>query len=104
MLRQTGKIIRQTGKIMTKSSVITYRLSITMAGLIIGYVFSSDQPALISIRIKLLKHRPRWLSWMRRPTGDQEVANSAPPGAEVGNIFSWRLIMKYFLRSLSPFS
>ena len=45
--------------------------------------------------------RPRWLSWMRRPTGDQEVAGSTP--AEVGNILSWRLIMKYFLRSFSPF-
>ena len=45
--------------------------------------------------------RPRWLSWMRRPTGDQEVAGSTP--AKVGNILSWRLIMKYFLRSFSPF-
>ena len=27
-----------------------------------------------------------------RPTGDQEVAGSIP--AEVGNILSWRLIMK----------
>ena len=45
--------------------------------------------------------RPRWLSWMRRPTGDQEVAGSTP--AEVGNILSWRLIMKYFLRSFSSF-
>ena len=44
---------------------------------------------------------PRWLSWMCRPTGDQEVAGSTP--AEVGNILSWRLIMKYFLRSFSPF-
>ena len=34
-------------------------------------------------------------------TGDQEVAGSTP--AEVGNILSWRLIMKYFLRSFSPF-
>ena len=32
-----------------------------------------------------------------RPTGDQEVAGSTP--AEVGNILSWRLITKYFLRS-----
>ena len=31
---------------------------------------------------------------MRRPTGDQEVAGSTP--AEVGNILSWRLIMKFF--------
>ena len=30
--------------------------------------------------------RPRWLSWMRRPTGDQEVVGSTP--AEVGNILS----------------
>ena len=29
-------------------------------------------------------YRPRWLSWMRCPTGDQEVAGSTP--AEVGNI------------------
>ena len=28
------------------------------------------------------------------PTGDQEVAGSTP--TEVGNILSWRLIMKYF--------
>ena len=35
------------------------------------------------------------------PTGDQEVAGSTP--AEVGNILLWRLIMKYFLRSFSPF-
>ena len=37
---------------------------------------------------------------MRRPTGDQKVAGSTP--AEVANILSWRLIMKYFLRSFSP--
>ena len=36
-----------------------------------------------------------------RPTGDQEVAGSTT--AEIGNILSWRLIMKYFLRSFSPF-
>ena len=45
--------------------------------------------------------RPRWLNWMRCPTGDQEVTGSAP--AKVSNILSWRLIMKYFLRSFSPF-
>ena len=49
----------------------------------------------------LKKHLIWWLSWMRRPTGDQEVAGSTP--AEVGIILSWRLIMKYFLRSFSPF-
>ena len=35
-----------------------------------------------------------------RLTGDQEVAGSTP--TEVGNILSWRLIMKYFLWSFSP--
>ena len=35
-----------------------------------------------------------------RLTGDQEVVGS--PLAEVGNILSWRLIMKYFLRSFCP--
>ena len=43
--------------------------------------------------------RPQWLSWMRRQTGDQEVAGSTP--AEVCNILSWRLIVKYFQRSFS---
>ena len=51
-------------------------------------------------RLKIpITSRPRWLSWMRRPTGNQEVAGSTL--AEVGNILSWRLIMKYFLRSFS---
>ena len=45
--------------------------------------------------------KPWWLSWMRRPTGDQEVTGSTP--AEVDNILSWSLIVKYFLRSFSPF-
>ena len=45
--------------------------------------------------------RPRWLSWMCRPTGDREVAGSTL--VEVGNILSLRLNMKYFLRSFSPF-
>ena len=36
-----------------------------------------------------------------RLTGDQEVAGSTP--AEVGNILSWRLILKYFLQSFSSF-
>ena len=54
----------------------------------------------VSAKISFADCRPRWLSWMRRPTGDQEVAGSTP--VEVGNILSWRLIMKYFLRSFSP--
>ena len=35
------------------------------------------------------------------PTGDQEVAGSIPNGSS--NILSWRLIMKHFLWSFSPF-
>ena len=35
------------------------------------------------------------------PTGDQKVAGSIP--AEVGDILSWRLTMKYFVRSISSF-
>ena len=35
-----------------------------------------------------------------RLTGDQEVVGSAP--SKVANILSWRLIMKYFLRSFFP--
>ena len=58
---------------------------------------TATQKEQVTSRIHLL----RWLSWIRRPTGDQEVAGSTP--AEVGNILSWRLIMKYFLRSFSPF-
>ena len=47
-------------------------------------------------------HRPALVAQLDAPsTGDQEVAGSTP--AEVGNILSWRLIMKYFLRSFSPF-
>ena len=34
------------------------------------------------------------------PTGDQVVGSNP---AEVDNILSWRLIMKYFLQSFSPF-
>ena len=36
-----------------------------------------------------------------RSTGDQEIAGSIPAG--YGNILSWRLIMKYYIRSFSPF-
>ena len=40
-------MLRETGKIVTRSAVITNQLSITMAELIIDYLFSSDKPALI---------------------------------------------------------
>ena len=45
--------------------------------------------------------KPALVDQLRRPTGDQEVAGSIL--AEIGNILSLRLIMKYFLRSFSPF-
>ena len=35
-------------------------------------------------------------------TGNQEVVGSIPDGS--GNICFWRLIMKYFLWSFSPFT
>ena len=35
-----------------------------------------------------------------RPTGGQDVTGSSPTGS--GNILSWKLIMKYFLRWSSP--
>ena len=54
-----------------------------------------------SFRVDPKRSWPQWLSWMRRPSGDQEVAGSTP--AEVGSILSWRLTMKCFLRSFSPF-
>ena len=50
--------------------------------------------------IEISSHRLVWTKYERQ-TGDREVAGSTP--AEVGNILSWRLIMKYFLRSFSPF-
>ena len=65
------------------------------------HVFSLKTLSIVVDR-KRKYSRPRWLSWMRRPTGDQEVAGSTP--AEVGNILSWWLIMKYFLRSFSTFN
>ena len=42
----------------------------------------------MNVSRRFYNNRPRCLSWMRRPTGDQEIAGSTP--AEVGNILSWR--------------
>ena len=50
--------------------------------------FTADEPALVA-------------QLAARPIGDQEVVGLTP--AEVSNILSWRLIMKYFLQSFSPF-
>ena len=43
-------------------------------------------PLIVDPSSKGRQCRHRWLSWKRRPTGDQEVAGSTP--AEVGNILS----------------
>ena len=46
--------------------------------------------------------RPPWFSWICIPL---ETMRSwvRPPPTKVSNILSWRLIMKYFLWSFSPF-
>ena len=56
----------------------------------VGYIRVQQDKGLTNTPQPLYS-RPRWLSWMRRPTGDQEVAGSTP--AEVSNILSWRLII-----------
>ena len=43
----------------------------------------------------------RWVSWMCIWLMIRRLQAGLTP-AEVGNILSWRLIMKYFLRSFSP--
>ena len=59
--------------------------------------------------LKFLK-KPTWSTFAilasvaqldMHPTGDQEVAGSTPAGSET--VFLGDLIMKYFLRSFSPF-
>ena len=53
--------------------------------------------------MKLHTKKPASVAQLDAPlTGDQEVVGSTP--AEIGNILSWRLIMKYFLWSFSPFA
>ena len=51
---------------MTKSSLITNRLSIAMAGLIVDYLFSSDYPALVIGAIYNKKYRQKYerARWM----------------------------------------
>ena len=72
------------------------RAPLTVIADFLIYLFSEKK-----YQISTIKGQPRWLSWMRRLTEDQEVVGLTP--AEVGNILSWRLIMKYFLRSFPPF-
>ena len=52
-------------------------------------------------------NQPPWLSWVHIWQVIGGWSDWRPGGrgfdAEVGNILSWRLIIKYFLRSFSPF-
>ena len=106
MIRQICNV-RPQDIVTTRSSELLVQLGIEDLDLILkerrlrryGHVERSNGAVKRAFDIQV--GRPQWLSWMRRPTGDQEVAGSTP--AEVGNILSWRLIMKYFLRSFSPF-
>ena len=50
-------MLRQTVKIMTESSKITNRLSVTMTGSTIDYLFSYDWPALIACLKKFIPFR-----------------------------------------------
>ena len=100
-------ISRTTYYVIQPKSRVKKQLSLSLSLLHFVYFSLVPTPAETKCKSRSLSlslslySRPRWLSWMRRPTGDQEVAGSTP--AEVGNILSWRLIMKYFLRSFSPF-
>ena len=64
---------------------LSYLLSLTIISF--STIFSLYHLSLFSLSIG--DCRLRWLTWMRRPTGDQEVAVLTP--AKVGNILSWRL-------------
>ena len=86
---------------MSKYVFLTSRLIIVYVDRHIKRWMKRRQKCISWLRKLSTENRPRWLSWMRHPIGDQEVAGSTP--AEVGNILSWRLIVKYFLRSFSPF-
>ena len=86
---------RLTGNQKVKSSISTRSGSRNISFIEIDHgIFST-------VILSLPLSQPQWLIWMRRPTGDQEAAGSTP--AEVGNILSRRLIVKYFLLSFSPF-
>ena len=92
--QRCGRVVPHTSSVVLSSPVLMLFQ--------ISSVVPSAKPAdVLTCKLKTTWSRPRWLSWMRRPTGDQEVAGSTP--AEVGKILSWRLIMKYFLQSFSPF-
>ena len=52
-------------------------------------------------RCNHFKCRPRWLSWMRRPTGDQEVADLTPPRSATffRRDWSWNIFYGHSLPS-----
>ena len=101
----TAKLPKAYGKDtdQTAGEQTVLGLSCSSVGKVMGYIrrFCCHISKGENSHRQTLPCRPQWLSWMRRPTRDQEVTCSTP--AEVLNILSWRLIMKYILRSFSPF-
>ena len=51
--------------------------------------------------IRIIFNRPQWLSWMRSQLVIGRLQDWPPPAWKLS---SWRVIMKYFLWSFSPFS
>ena len=94
--------VKITPKVKKKAEAVILVCDMSSGPVLNYYQVSSNYSKECSTYIADTKSMwPWWLSWMRRPTGDQEVVGSTP--AEVSNILSWRLLMKYFLRSFSPF-
>ena len=60
-------------------------------------VLSAEMTDIVLMEYQYTKQisRPQWLSWMRRPTGDQEGMGSTP--AEVG--WSWNIFYGHSLPS-----
>ena len=83
-------------KIRKRKLSVTYRIPAAPGDIVFEHVQTAWAQIRLCIHSSLIS-QPRWLSWMRRPTGDQGVTGSTP--TEVGNIHSWRLIVKYFLLS-----
>ena len=63
--------------------VVTCALGVVVTGALM-VVGSGALMVIVISALTVVVSRLRWLSWMRRPTGDQAVPGSTP--AEVGNI------------------
>ena len=68
----------------------------------VNTVTTDCRKIVIARKKKYLHHKPASVAQLdARPTGDQEVAGSTPTRS--ATFFHGDLIMKYFLRSFSPF-